>query len=500
MTVKNITGTILAGCLGGAITLGAYKAFESPVQESTPIVVTETKLGEPAPSMQVNMPNYMAPDAASNVDFTGAASQSVNSVVHITTESVIEYTQYDPFLDFFGGNGNRTYRQPSMSSGSGVIVSEDGYIITNNHVIDKAEKVSVVLNDNKSYTATVVGTDPSTDLALLKVEATGLPYISYGNSEDVQVGEWVLAVGNPFNLTSTVTAGIVSAKGRSINLLEYNPDKDIFPLESFIQTDAAVNPGNSGGALVNTRGELVGINTAIASRTGSYAGYSFAIPVNIVKKVTNDLLEFGTVQRAFIGVSIRDVNQEMAKELDLPSANGVYVSGLTSGGAAADAGVKEGDIITKVGNVSVKNVPELQEQVAKFRPGDKINVTLMRDGNTKVLSMVLRNKDGDTSIVTKDSRTASTASLSVYGASLTTAGSRELDALNLSHGVKIDELTGGKLRSSGIKQGFIITRIDKKDMHSPSDVQRALEDDNDDAVLIEGVYPNGRKAYYGLGL
>lgn len=499
MNMKTIAGTFVAGCLGGALTIGAFKFMEEePAVIQQPTVAETPQID--AQTHQVTMPNLLTPSPGAvpegAVSFTSAAERSVNSVVHITSESTVQYTSSDPFLDFFGGGGGSRRSQPQMASGSGVIVSEDGYIVTNNHVIEGAEKLTIVLNDNKKYEAKIIGTDPSTDLALIKVDAKNLPFITYGNSDNVKIGEWVLAVGNPFNLNSTVTAGIVSAKGRNINLLQYNADKEIFPLESFIQTDAAVNPGNSGGALVNTNGELIGINTAIASRTGSYAGYSFAVPVNIVQKVTNDLLEFGAVQRAFIGVSIRDINADIAEDLGINEISGVYVSDLTPNGAAADAGIEKGDVLTQVGTVEVKTVPELQEQVARFRPGDKINVTLKRDGKEKTVKVTLRNKHGNTKIVTKPSPTES---LKTHGAALRIANDSELRDLNLSNGVKVSELEGGKLRSAGVKEGFIITKIDKKAMNSPADVEEALTN-NSGGVLIEGVYPNGMKAYYGFGL
>ena len=485
---------VFAGCLGGAATLGMSKLFDDPSTTVQPQIVMTTPV-EQAPALKVNMPNYMAPGPESTVNFTGAAERSVNSVVHITSESTVEYQSYDPFLDFFGGNGNRTQSQQATSSGSGVIVSGDGYIITNNHVVENADRLSIVLNDKRRYDAKVIGTDPSTDLALLKIEGQDLPFINYGNSDNVMVGEWVLAVGNPFNLNSTVTAGIVSAKGRNINLLAYDADKEIFPLESFIQTDAAVNPGNSGGALVNTNGELVGINTAIASRTGSYAGYSFAIPVNIVQKVTKDLLEFGAVQRAFIGVSIRDLDQNLANDLGLANIRGVYVNELTSGGAAYEAGIRKGDIITQVGSIQVKNVPELQEQVARFRPGDQVTVTVTRGDETKVCDVILRNKNGDTKIVGAH---VVAENNTIFGAVLEPAPRTDLEALNINHGVKVEDLDAGKLLAAGVKEGFIITRIDKVDMSTPEDVQSALKQKSG-GILIEGVYPSGKKAYYGFG-
>jgi len=304
-----------------------------------------------------------------------------------------------------------------------------------------------------------------------------------------------LAVGNPFNLTSTVTAGIISAKARNINILGNNTDKNLHPVESFIQTDAAVNPGNSGGALVNTKGELVGINSAIASNTGSYTGYSFAIPVNIARKVAADLLEFGEVQRAFIGVSIRDLDAGLAKEKNISEIKGVYVDGLTMGGSAEEAGVKNGDVILKVGEVNVNNVPELQEQVSRYRPGDVINVTLKRNKEVKVIKLTLKNKDGDVSVVEKSRPEAITS----LGALFEPASKAEMKKLNIENGVKVTQLQAGKLLSIGVQEGFIITGVDKKKIYSTKDIEAALENKRG-GVLIEGVYPNGMKAYYGFGI
>jgi len=437
-------------------------------------------------SLPVGAAGMLAPD------LTSAAERTVNAVVHVTTEAMV---QGNPFADFFWG-----YRmappQPQRGAGSGVIITDDGYIITNNHVVEGADRIQVHLNDNRAFDAKVIGRDPSTDLALIKIEAKDLPVLTYGNSDDVKVGEWVLAVGNPMNLTSTVTAGIVSAKARNINILQNDPSRDIIPIESFIQTDAAVNPGNSGGALVNVNGDLIGINSAIASTTGAYTGYSFAIPVNIVKKVTSDLMEFGAVQRAYIGVSIRELDQELADDLKMERIHGVYVNGLTEGGAAADAGMEPGDVIVKVANMEVNNVPQLQEQVGRFRPGDQVAVTILRDGSEQVLEMTLRGKDGGTR--TTVSAKASDLS-SVLGADMSVADSKELKALDLDHGVKVVRVNGGKLRSSGIREGFIITRVDDQNVREPADVLRAIESKRG-GVLIEGVYPNGMKAYYGLGV
>jgi len=426
-------------------------------------------------------------------DFVKAAESSIQGVVHVKVVSTVQNQFYNPFGGFFG----QPQTQRQEGSGSGVIVTEDGYIVTNNHVVDHADKVEVTLNDKRTFTAKVVATDPSTDLALLKIDEKGLPFIVYGNSDDLKVGEWVLAVGNPFNLTSTVTAGIVSAKARNIGILGSNdPNNAQNKIESYIQTDAVVNPGNSGGALVNTRGELVGINSAIESPTGSYAGYSFAIPVNIVRKVMDDLVQYGSVQRGFIGVSIADIDSRLAQEKGLKEYKGVYVAGLSDDGAAKRAGIQEGDVITKVGDVDVNSVPQLQEQVSRYHPGDKISVSALRNDKPEVFSVVLRSMNGNASI---EKSAPATASLNMLGASFNDATRDDKDNLGISGGAKITRLNPGKLRNSGIREGFIITSVDKKPIRSINDLENALKD-KQGGVLIEGVYPNGMKGYYGFGL
>ncbi len=476
----------LAALAGGILALTVHQNYL--VQEP---VATLPELTTSPQAHYVNLPASAIMGEAP--DFVKAAENTVDAVVHVTTETMVR--NQDPFSQYFWG-----YRmpqpQPMRGAGSGVIISDDGYIVTNNHVVEGADKIQVHMNDRRMYEATVIGRDPSTDIALLKVNGKDLPTITFGNSDDVRVGEWVLAIGNPMNLTSTVTAGIVSAKARNINLLQFDPGKDVFPIESFIQTDAAVNPGNSGGALVNTSGQLVGINTAIASMTGQYAGYSFAVPVNIVNKVTGDLLEFGSVQRAYIGVSIRDLDQALARQIGLDPIRGVYVNGLTEGGAAKEAGIRAGDVIVKVANIAVNNVPQLQEQVGKFRPGDKVMVTILRDGEERMLNMVLRGKEGSTAVA-MDKVVPNISK--VLGAEMTSASSEDLKALGIANGVKITSIHGGKLRSVGIREGFILTKIDSEPVRKPEDVERILGNKKG-GVLIEGIYPNGMKAYYGLGL
>lgn len=472
----------VAAFVGGAVALGAYslitKSTASPFttnQNSIPVVTA----------------GYAAlPDGT--LDFTGAAERTVNAVVHVKTQSKVQNV-YNPWADFFGYNQQP---QVQMSSGSGVIISADGYIITNNHVVEGAEKLTVTLNNNKNYEAKVIGRDPSTDIAVIKIDEKNLPLAQWGNSDDVRVGQWVLAVGNPFELTSTVTAGIVSAKARNINLLsEQARSEEVFPVESFIQTDAAVNPGNSGGALVNVRGELIGINTAIASRTGAYAGYSFAVPTTIAKKVAEDLIEFGNVQRAFIGVRISDVTEEQAKEKGLPEVAGVYVNALTEG--TSDNGMREGDVILKVAGVAVKNIPQLQEQVIKYRPGNKVNVTVWRGGKLQEVQVTMKNRDGKAEL--EDFTAAAGISMNSLGAQFTLPSASEKDALKITGGAKVETITPGKLKSIGIQRGFIITKVDGQKIESPEQLESALQGKSGN-VLIEGVYTNGTKAYYGFSL
>jgi serine protease Do len=491
--MKKILGIFLIAGIGGITSLGVDRLLDKHTQS---IVLTKE-----TPAKDVKFVSLPGTPAENTVNFVNAAEMTVHAVVHIKTSYAVENFNQDysndPLYNLFFGGRSQQQQAPlqAMAAGSGVIVSADGYIVTNNHVIDHAEKIEVILNDKRSYNATVIGRDPGTDLALLKIKEENLPYINYGNSDELKVGEWVLAVGNPFNLTSTVTAGIVSAKGRNLNVLEGDRDHGISAIESYIQTDAAINPGNSGGALVNTAGQLVGINAAIQSNTGSYAGYSFAIPVNIVKKVTADLLEYGEVQRAFIGIGIRDMDAKLASEKHIKDLRGVYVNGISEGGAAEDAGITEGDIITKIGDLDVNNVPELQEQIGKFRPGDKIMVTLQRNGEEKVLALTLKNHNGNTSLVKREKSDA----INVLGASFEQVSPDEMKRLNIKNGLKVVRLNGGKLRAAGINEGFIITKIDKRDVNTLDDMKNTLES-KDGGVLIEGIYPNGMRAYYGFGL
>ena len=482
---KTILGVIAIATLGGFSSLTLYKMFEDkPLAANIQTPQNQTILTS----------NSAAPTYSPILSFENAAELSVNTVVHIKTEALVQQT-VDPLYQFFYGRNYQQAPQHAKASGSGVLISDDGYIVTNNHVIDKADKISVTLNDKNTYEAELIGKDPNTDLALLKINGEDFPHINYGNSNNVNIGEWVLAVGNPYNLTSTVTAGIVSAKGRDINILKSDPYSGSSAIESFIQTDAAVNPGNSGGALVNTKGELIGINSAIQSNTGSYSGYSFAIPVNIVKKVVADLKEFGTVQRAYIGVSISNINDEIASEIGEKDLNGVYISSITQGGAAQKAGIKAKDIIRKIGTKSINDVPELQEQISQFRPGEKVNITIERDDELLEITLILKNMSGDEAIVSNNS----TLLLEKLGAKFTDIKKSELKNLHIKSGVKVDQLYNGKLRMSGIRKDFIITQVNQQDIANTKHLLSILSK-IDDGVLIEGIYPNGKKEFYGFGM
>lgn len=493
--MKRIGGILLIALLGGLISVGIYRIFDK--KESHVSHFGEESLNVQKASFNRPLSSAASYTPAVLPDFTTAAENTINAVVHIKTEYQRKSNLYDYFFDFndlFGNHQERDrYSMPYKGSGSGVIISDDGYIVTNNHVVQGADLIEVVLNDKRTYEAEVIGTDPSTDLALIKIDEDGLSFVNYGNSGTVKIGEWVLAVGNPFNLTSTVTAGIVSAKARNINIL--GNIGDVNSIESFIQTDAAVNRGNSGGALVNTKGELIGINAAIASNTGFYSGYSFAIPVNIVKKVVEDLLNYGQVQRAYIGVSILELGSVIAKENGITETKGVYVAGTAKNGAAEEVGIKEGDIITQIEGTEVNHTSELLEIVSQYRPGDNISLVINRDGKSLNLSVTLKNKEGNTNIIKAEEKDVLTA----MGATFESLSQSEKDKLNINNGVRVKDLEYGTLSKAGIRDGFVITKIDRKDITSVEDIEKNLKNKSG-GVLIEGVYPNGVRAYYGFGL
>ncbi len=441
------------------------------------------------------------------LDFRETSKKVMDAVVHIKSmgrpqkmNGFHHQNIPDPFRDFFdqffqqpSQPDNRGYEGPiPMGTGSGVIINSEGYIVTNNHVIDNAEEIEVTLHDNRTYKAQVIGTDPSTDLALIQIKEKELVYLPFSNSDNVEVGEWVLAVGNPFNLNSTVTAGIVSAKGRNINIL-----RDKSAIESFIQTDAAINPGNSGGALVNLNGELIGINTAIASPTGAYTGYGFAVPSNIVSKIIEDLLKFGIVQRGFLGVIIRSVDANLAKEEELNVTNGVFVDSLADNSAAKAAGIKKGDVIIELNGNTIKSAPELQEMVGRHRPGDQVSVKVNRKGEIKTFNVTLFNKDGKKDMLSKEKFTVLTS----LGADFEDLDSKTAKKLDIIGGVKVKNIKTGKLRKyTDIRDGFIITKVNNKEVNSVEEMVEVLEN-SDQAVLLEGIYENiPGKHYFGLGL
>jgi serine protease Do len=480
------------GLLGGMIPMGMYLFFAQPYNTRLSDVVIDGNRNYYARSASM----YSAPGMPS--DFVEASENTINSVVHVTTKVVKTTVQNDPFFEFFygPGSGNREFKQYGSGSGSGVIVSSEGYIVTNNHVIDNASEIEVILNDNSKYSATVIGADPSTDIAILKINATGLKAIPLGNSDDIRIGEWVLAVGNPFNLTSTVTAGIVSAKARNINLLADRSKQNIVPIESFIQTDAAVNPGNSGGALVNTKGELVGINTAIASQTGSYSGYSFAVPVNLVNKVMRDLIDYGIVQRGFLGVQIQDVTQEIKEKHDLPSLKGVFIQKVNEDGSAEKAGIKENSVILKVGTKEVNSVAALQEEIGKRRPGDVVSLTVRtKKGTEEIVAVTLRNMEGEAKLVSKTEVSKNSA----LGATFINLTDKEKRELNVSYGVKIKTLNTGKLKGLGLEEGMIITKINNEPVENVEQLTSKLGSGNK-GILLEVMTKSGKKDYIGFGL
>ena len=437
-------------------------------------------------------------NAVPSEDFVFASESSLNAVVHVTTKVETTTFKRDIFSEFFygPGAGGRELKQYGEGSGSGVIVANNGYIVTNNHVIQNATEIQVTLNDNRKYDAEIVGTDPSTDIAVLKIKETGLSSLPLGNSDNINVGEWVLAVGNPFNLTSTVTAGIISAKARNLNLISEGGKDNVVPIESFIQTDAAVNPGNSGGALVNTKGQLIGINTAIASETGSYSGYSFAVPVNLVKKVMTDLIDYGVVQRGYLGVQIADITQEMKEELDLKNLQGVYVANVIANGGAQKAGIKKGDVILKIGAKTVNSAASLQEEIGKRRPGDKIAVTVRNSAGTiSTKQLVLRNRDGQTSLISKTSVEKNMA----MGATFRSLSSTEKKELNITSGVKVKSLSAGKLKSKGLRQGMIVTKINNDRIQTVEQLTDKLRTISKEGVLLEIMTESGAKDYIAVG-
>lgn len=422
-------------------------------------------------------------------DFTYAAESSVDAVVYVkvTVRDVLRSAPSSIFDFFFGYEGQPKSRE-SVGGGSGVIIRPDGYIVTNNHVIENASKIEVTLNNNKTYQAHLVGTDPATDVALIKIDAKGLPVIPFEDSDKLRLGEWVLAIGSPYDLRSTITAGIVSAKGRSMP--NYNGE---FKIESFIQTDAAVNPGNSGGALVNKAGKLVGVNTAIISQTGSYTGYSFAVPSNIVRKIVEDLIDFGSVRRALLGITMTPITNEIAQEMKLSSLNGVYIVEVQNGSAAEKAGVKKGDVLIAIDSVKLTNSASVQETVNRYHPGDKAVLTVIRDSKEKQLEVTFKGTVAENGTVDSDGAVA------FYGAGLIKAPKDKLRELGLKNGVEISSVGPGKVAEAGVEEGFIILYVNDQPVSEPKDVIEITKKSKR-AVFIEGVTPYGKSSYFGFGI
>ncbi|MCQ2052203.1 MAG: Do family serine endopeptidase [Bacteroidaceae bacterium] len=488
---------ILGSLVTAAIVAGSYYlSVIRPVKSEKTSIVSNTFYTEGAYSVRTSQSSAYQP-----VDLTKAAGTSVHAVVHIksTIKGKSQVIQEMPDLfDYFFGNGRPSQREiftePQVGYGSGVIISKDGYIVTNNHVIENADQVEATLNDGRIFTAKVIGTDTSTDLALIQIEGDEFPFIKMGNSDNLQVGEWVLAVGNPFNLTSTVTAGVVSAKARKIGI--YGKES----IESFIQTDAAINRGNSGGALVNVEGELVGINSAIESPTGTYAGYGFAIPTTIVKKVIADLKEFGAVQRALLGIMGMDLTDyrqlEDAKGKDFGSIDGVYVSEVQEGSGAISAGIKAGDVIISVDGKKIKTMTELQETIVQHRPGDVVKVVYLRDKKEHSVSVTLKNSQGNTN-VQKNVETT------ILGATFKDVEPDVKSKLNIGYGMQIASLKKGVLSDAGIRKDFIILKINSRQIKSNGDIDNALQEASkmpEQVLFISGIYPTGVRANYAVSI
>jgi Do/DeqQ family serine protease len=488
---KKLANLLFAGLVGGVVSLLGFYVLAPKAFEGRNI--------EEMQSSSAQLARYASLNPIPAFDFTSVAEIANPAVVHIKTTMGSSRSQqrgqmpFDPF-EFFNGPGFKFDNPgPSMATGSGVIISDDGYIVTNNHVIENANKIEVVLNDKRSYIAELIGTDKNTDLALLRISEDDLPFLKLGNSDNVKVGEWVVAVGNPFNLNSTVTLGIVSALGRNIDLIRSKGNQ--YAIENFIQTDAAINPGNSGGALVNVAGELVGINTAIASRTGSYAGYGFAVPVNLMKKIVNDIMKYGKVQRAILGVSIRDIDQLLADEEGLKNLKGVYIADVVEKGAAEKAGIEKGDVVLKIEGEEVNSSSKLQEKIGKYRPGDEVNITIRRNGKEKVLKATLLSKDGETKL----EKVSRTNTKSFEGMNLGNTTKEERQKLEIKSGAKVESIGEGVFKDAGIPNGFVITHINNERVYSPQGAIAILSNLKG-AIVVEGKTKSGKDKIFAVKL
>ena len=484
--MKRFGSFFLAAVLGSVCTVASYQWIDNDQEKVKLEYIDNVPASKVAYTVNANGESVP-------LDFTVAAEKVMPAVVHISSSQQgqrREQTQeeFDIFRDFFGPGQRFPQPGPNQSSGSGVIINENGYIVTNNHVVQDADVVEVSLLDNRTYKAEVIGTDPDTDIALIKINEKGLPYLSFVDSDKAKVGEWVLAVGNPFNLNSTVTAGIISAKGRSINILNRNTQQGSTAIESFIQTDAAINPGNSGGALVDLQGGLLGINTAIASPTGSYSGYGFAVPSDIVSKVVEDLLQFGIVQRGWLGVSITSVNNQLVKQKDLAVNEGAYISAFAESSSAKEAGLKEGDVVVKIDNTPIRSNTALIEYIGRRRPGDKVNVTVNRNGKELTVPVMLKNREGKIGTVKPEERDGFAA----LGIELEDIDANVLKKLDIQSGVRVKTLGNGKLaRYTEIREGFIITRVNDTPVKSVKEFNEIIKKKKSgELIILSGTYPD----------
>ncbi len=507
MSMKtNWKGLVLVGLISSASTLAGLKLISSDSDKD--VIFKE------APSESIARFTSAGAPAGAPGDFVYAAEATTPTVVHIKSTVTRQQSRGqqipDIFRDFFGDDlgGSKRCPKKSEATGSGVIISNDGYIVTNNHVVEGAQELEVTLHNKSKFRAKVIGTDPSTDIAVIKIEGKDLPAVTLGNSDAVKVGEWVVAVGNPFNLESTVTAGIVSAKGRGLGIIGQSRRNQMqptaaaagdSPLESFIQTDAVVNPGNSGGALVNLKGELIGINTAIASPTGSFAGYAFAVPSSIVKKVSSDLIKFGNVQRGYLGISLDNLDSRKAEEYGVKVNDGVYVLDFTENSAAKAGGVSKGDVIVKVDGMNIHSIPELQQSIGLHKPGDKVNVTVNRDGKEKDLSITLRNRTGGSDIIKRDESAAVMSSLGAQFGNLSDQEKQRLSRYKIDGGVKVLSIEGGKFARSQVEEGFIITKVNGKAVKTVKEFEAAIAGKEESMVQFEGLYPDAPYDVYSFG-
>ncbi len=496
MKLKNIFLVVLVSAATSIFSVWGYNQWQQKQSAG---------IQEPG-KLPVNYAGFFEGDKGTGaVDFTAASTSATPAVVHIKTKIKAKQVTNNlprgrnPFSDLFGDDFDDFFNQPrsqtipeQRASGSGVLISDDGFIVTNNHVIDGADEINITLNNKRSYKATLIATDPSSDIAVLKIEGKGFPYLVYGNSDEVKLGQWVLAVGYPLTLDVTVTAGIISAKSRSLGI---NSRQSKTPVESFLQTDAAVNPGNSGGALINTDGQLIGINSAIASPTGSYAGYSYAIPVNIVKKIVNDLMKFGTVQRAYLGIqySPGEMTEEEKKEYGLREGDGVVVTDAPEGGAANAAGIKKGDVVTKVNGVNVTTGPEMVEQVTRYKPGDKVTLTYLRNGKENTTNLTLKNKAGNTDVVKNSDITDK------LGGQLENLDKKTATTYDVAGGVVVKKVGSGILSKTKMQDGFVITSVNGMPIKNTDDLKAALAKNKGTTIKLEGIYP-GYEGSYGYPL